>query len=196
MTARPTGAALLAALAIAAAPAQAGNWEVVHDRSTLGFTATQTGSEFKGTFDFSADMTFHPDRPADSTFDVTIDVTSVDTGSADRDDALADKAWFWFEEFPQARFVTKRIEHKEGDAYEAIADLSIKSVTHEIVLPFTWQQHGDTAQMQGTVTAVMQGGLTMNRTRWNVGTGEWASGDTVGREVEVHVDLLLQRTGS
>jgi hypothetical protein len=41
----------------------------------------------------------------------------------------------------------------------------------------------------------MQGGLSMDRTRWEVGTGEWSSGDTVGRQVDVEVDLLLKHDG-
>lgn len=176
--------------------AHAGNWSVIHEESRLGFTATQTGSEFSGRFeDFDADMTFHAEDPAASIFDVTVDVTSVNTGSTDRDSALADKPWFWFEEFPRARFETKRIVRKEGDTYEAVADLTIKSNTHEVTLPFTWTQRGDEARIEGKVTAVMQGGLTMDRTRWEVGTGEWSSGDTVGRQVDVEVDLLLKHTG-
>ena len=176
--------------------AHAGNWKVLHEESTLGFTATQTGSEFSGTFDFTADMTFHRERPGDSRFDVTVDVTSVDTGSDDRDSTLADQAWFWFSEYPEATFVTRKIVHKDGNRYEAVADLTIKDNTHEVILPFTWDQDGDIAEMQGRVTAIMQGGLTMDRTRWDVGTGDWSSGDTVGRQVDVHVDLRLRHTGS
>lgn len=187
---------LLATVALLGAPgALAGNWQVVHDESTLEFTATQTGSEFRGRFrEFTADMTFYEDRPGDSAFDVTVDVTSVTTGSRDRDAPLADEEWFWFEEYPRARFVTREIVPRGDDSYEAIADLTIKANTHEVVLPFTWEQNGDTAEMEGRVTAVMQGGLTMDRTRWDVGTGEWSSGDTIGRQVDVHVDLLLRHT--
>ena len=183
------------ALILCAPGALAGNWAVVHEESTLGFTATQTGSEFDGTFDFTADMTFHRDRPGDSRFDVVVDVTSVDTGSGDRDSTLADQAWFWFAEYPEAHFETTRITHAGDDRYEAVATLTIKGNAHEVVLPFTWKQDGDVAEMQGTVRAIMQGGLTMDRTRWEVGTGEWSSGDTVGRQVDVHVDLTLRHTG-
>lgn len=184
---------LLAALA---APVHAGNWQVVHEDSRLGFTATQTGSEFQGRFErFTADMTFHADDLGASRFDVTVDVTSVETGSDDRDSTLADKAWFWFSKYPEARFETHRIEHRGGDRYAAVADLTIKSITHEVTLPFTWQRRGDEARIEGRVTAIMEGGLNMDRTRWNVGTGEWSSGDTVGRKVAVSVDLLLKHTG-
>ncbi len=184
---------LTAALLLGAPAALATQWQVIHEQSTLGFTATQTGSEFDGTFEFSADMRFDRDDLANSAFDVTIDVTSVDTGARRRDQALADQAWFWFDKHPQARFRTQRIEHKDGDRFEAIAELTIKDITHEVTLPFTWKQNGDSAKLEGSVTATMQGGLTMDRTRWDVGTGEWSAGDTIGRQVEVHVDLLLAR---
>lgn len=184
---------LLAAATALPAAALGSDWDVVHDQSELSFTATQTGSEFDGTFEFTADMTFDRERPEQSAFDVTVDITSVDTGSRDRDTALADQAWFWFDEHPEAYFRTSRIVHREGNRYEAVADLTIKSITHEVVLPFTWEQDGDTARLEGRATAVMRGGLTMDRTRWDVGTGEWSSGDTIGRQVDVHVDLLLER---
>ncbi len=186
---------LLSIALLFGAPATfAAQWAVIHEESTLGFTATQTGSEFDGTFEFTADMRFDREDLASSAFDVTVDVTSVDTGARRRDQALADQAWFWFDEYPEAYFRTKRIERRQGNEYAAVADLTIKDNTHEVTLPFTWKQNGDSAQLEGSVTATMQGGLTMDRTRWDVGTGEWSSGDTIGTEVDVEVDLLLQRT--
>ena len=47
--------------------------------------------------------------------------------------------------------------HKEGDRYEAVADLTIKSNTHEVTLPFTWTRQGDSARIEGKATAIMQG---------------------------------------
>lgn len=193
-TYRSLQSGLIAVALLFAAPiVLATPWQVIHEQSTLGFTATQTGSEFDGTFDFNADMRFDRDGLGSSAFDVTVDVTSVDTGSRRRDQALADQAWFWFDKYPRARFRTKRIEHKEDDRFEAIAELTIKDITHEVTLPFTWKRNGDSAKLEGSVTATMQGGLAMDRTRWDVGTGEWSSGDTIGTRVDVRVDLLLKR---
>ncbi len=184
---------LIATALLAPLIASASQWQVVHEESTLGFTASQTGSEFDGTFEFTADMRFDRQDLAASAFDVTVDITSVDTGSRRRDQTLADRVWFWFDEHPEAYFRTQRIEHVENNRYEAVAELTIKSITHQVTLPFTWEQKGDTAELEGSVTATMQGGLTMDRTRWDVGTGEWSSGDTIGRQVQVQVDLLLSR---
>lgn len=171
-------------------------WEVVHEESLLGFATTQMGSRFEGRFDFTAEMRFAADDLEASEFDVTVDVTSVRTGSRDRDRALAEPEFFWFEEYPEAYFRTTRIEHLEGDRYEATADLTIREHTHEVTLPFTWTEDGDEARVNGSVTATMEGGLTMEPLDWDVGTEEWVRDGSIGRETEVFVDLLLRRDDS
>jgi len=116
---------------------------------------------------------------------VEIDVTSVNTDSADRDNIIGDPEWFGFEEFPRARFETTGFEQVGDNQYLATGDLSIRSVTREIELPFTWVIEGDNAEMDGEVV--------LDRTHYNVGTGDWASADMVGHEVRVVVDLSLDR---
>jgi|GEM_PF-435322 len=174
----------------------ADEWEVVHEESILGFATTQMGSRFEGRFDFSADMRFSADDLEASEFDVTVDVTSARTGSRDRDQALAEPEFFWFEEFPEAYFRTTRIEHIEGNEYQAVANLTIRDITHEVTLPFTWEEKDDEARVNGKVTASMDGGLTMEPLEWDVGSEEWVKDGSIGRETEVFVDLLLVRPES
>ncbi|MGD8709647.1 MAG: YceI family protein [Ectothiorhodospiraceae bacterium] len=168
----------------------AADWTVDHGRSRLGFTATQQGGEFQGRFrEFTADMRFAPEDPAGGAFDVTIDVASVDTGSRQRDRFLPGKEWFDADTYPEAHFRASSIRRIDDDRYEAAGTLTIKGNSREIRLPFQWTQEGDTAQMKGEVA--------IDRTDFDVGEGEWASDDPVGRKVTVEVDLVLQRqTGS
>jgi polyisoprenoid-binding protein YceI len=195
-TIAPTAALAALALLLPAPALAADQWEVVHAESVLGFATTQMGSRFEGRFAFSADMRFAADDVEGSEFDVTVDVTSASTGSRDRDQALAEPEFFWFEEFPEAYFRTTRIEHIEGDDYEAVADLTIRDVTHEVTLPFTWVEQDGEARVNGKVTATMDGGLTMEPLEWDVGTEEWVKDGSIGRETEVFVDLLLVRPES
>ncbi|MGF1527752.1 MAG: YceI family protein [Candidatus Competibacterales bacterium] len=184
-------AAVVAALgsATAASPALAESWQIDHDQSALRFVFSQEGSGVEGEFrDFSAEMVFDPDDLANSGFDVTIDVTSVDTGLVDRDELLAASDWFGFDDFPKARFVTKRFEALGDHRYRAVADLTIRAITQEVELPFTWTVDGGTAEMDGETV--------LDRTRFEVGTGEWSSDETVGFEVEVKVDLTLTASPS
>lgn len=169
-----------------AGPAAAATWRIDHDNSRLGFTATQSGAEFSGVFQrFQAEMRFDPDDLDNAGFDVTVDVTSFDSNSRDRDQTVAGKEWFWFKRFPEARFVTTAFRRTGPQAFEADGDLTIKGIGQSITLPFTWTIDGDVARMDGRVTLV--------RTRFNVGEGEWSDGDTVGKQVDVHVDLKLDR---
>lgn len=184
---------LAAAALLLPTSALAQEWDVIHDESVLGFATTQQGSRFEGRFGFTADMRFDRDDLDDSAFDVTIDVTTVETGSRDRDDALADKTFFWFDEYPEARFRTTRIEHVEGDDYRATADLTIRGHTQEVTLPFSWTEDDDTAEISGSVAARMDGGLTLEPLDWDVGDEEWVEDGSIGRETEVFVDLLLER---
>lgn len=176
-------------LILACAPVLAAErWQIDHERSRLGFIATQQGGEFEGEFEsFEAEMRFSPDDLANSRFDVTIDIASINTGSSLRDDELPGETWFYVERFPTATYVTREIR-AAGDGYEAVGELTIRGNTHEVVLPFTWRTEGDTAHMDGRVD--------IDRTRYGVGQGEWENADEVGRKVTVVVDLTLTREGS
>ena len=157
-----------------------------HSDSRLGFVGTQSGAEFTGVFEeFDAVMRFNPDALEASSFDVTIDVTSFNSRSGDRDSTVAGKEWFWFKKFPAATYKTKSIRKTGEQSYEASGTLTIRNKSQPVLLPFTWVIDGDRATMKGKTT--------LTRTNFDVGTGEWRSGKTVGLQVDVLVDLSLQR---
>jgi polyisoprenoid-binding protein YceI len=94
--------------------------------------------------------------------------------------------WFNVEEYPQARFEADEFRRLDGNEYEAAGELTIKDVTREVTLPFTLDIQDGTADMSGR--------LTVDRTDYDLGTGDWASGETVGLEVTITVDLTATRT--
>lgn len=180
---------LIAALLLGWSPAQASEWTIDHNVSELGFEATQSGARFSGAFEqFAATMRFDPQSLDQALFDVTVDVTSFDSNSSDRDSTVAGKDWFWFKRFPKARFVTQSFRQVGDVRYEAVGTLTIKGISRDIVLPFTWVIDGETAMMDGDVT--------LTRTAFNVGEGEWSDGGTVGLKVDVKVRLTLHRAVS
>lgn len=73
---------LLLALALAAS---AKTWTVVPAQSTLGFTGNYQGGPFKGVFKhFDAHITYDPAHLDQAKFDVSVDLSSVDTQSSER----------------------------------------------------------------------------------------------------------------
>ena len=172
---------------LSTAQADATAWDIVQDESRLGFVATQDGDEFEGEFaEFETEIRFSKAALEESRFDVTIDVTSIDAGNSQRNDALPDEEWFFFERFPQASYVTSAIREGDEAPFEAVGTLTLRGIEREVVLPFEWQADGERASMQGRTT--------LNRTDFGIGQGEWAEDDTVAYPVEVVVDLTLERS--
>ncbi|QGM20901.1 YceI family protein [Spiribacter sp. 2438] len=182
---RATALMLLAGFGVHGSVLAAESWQIHHDDSHLRFLATQQGGEFEGHFgEFAADIRFSPDDLDASGFDVVIDVTSVDTGSSQRDRELPTADWFFFEEYAEATYRADTVRATD-DGFEAVGDLTIRDHTREVVLSFDWEADGDRASMSGEAV--------IDRTEFGVGQGEWEDPSAVGHEVRVLVDLDLSR---
>ncbi len=160
-------------------PAAAGKpWVVDAKTSTLTFSAKQTGKTFNGRFQkFAPVIVFDPANLAGSSIVVTVDMTSARTGDAQRDSALPTQDWFEVKKFPQAKFVSKSIVAKGPGAYEAVGTLTIRDVTMPLTLPFTLTMTGGKAAAKGAVT--------LQRQKFGVGKGDFATDEWVGFDVGV-----------
>jgi polyisoprenoid-binding protein YceI len=72
-------------------------------------------------------------NPLNSTVTAEIDVTSIDTRQAQRDEHLRSADFFDVEKFPSIKFTSTRVE-RDGDHYDVIGNLTIRDVTREVVL--------------------------------------------------------------
>ncbi len=158
-------------------------WRIVRGESTIRFVATQAGAEFEGGFDeFEAQIRFDPLDLEHSSARVEIGVASINTQSPDRDEVLRSAEWFHPARWPQAMFRTTEIhEAVDGalDEYEALAQLTIRGVTKDVV--FTFALVG---------TARLDGRLTIKRLEFGLGEGEWADTAWIGDEVSVLVRVV------
>ena len=160
-------------------------WVIDPTQSRLGFTGLYAGVEFDGEFsELSATMLFDPENPGDGLFDVTIDTTSINTNSTDRNSMMPEQDWFHFESFPTATYRTGKFSSTGDNQYLATGILNIKGIEKEIDLPFEWTLNADG-------TAHMTAETTINRIDFGLGARDWADDDTIGFEVVVKVDLLL-----
>jgi|APTNR8051073442_1049403.scaffolds.fasta_scaffold00566_32 polyisoprenoid-binding protein YceI len=189
---------LAVAVSVAAAVAGAGTWNAVDDAATrsavdaatrsvgdagtLGFVATQAGQPFEGRFKrFQTNIAFDPDDLAASRADVTIDMASAVTGDPQKDAALPLPEWFDVKTHPHAHFIVRSFRHVGGDRFEAAADLTIRNVTREVVLPFEFTADGDGARVTGD--------LDIDRSDFGVGQGPWTSDQWIGHRVTVTISL-------
>jgi polyisoprenoid-binding protein YceI len=177
---------LVAFLASQALAAPAAKWAVDPANSKVSFKGAMNGDAFTGVFKrWTADIAFDPKNLAASKAAVAIDVGSGATGDADRDQAMPTADWFSVARFPKATFVTSSIKSAGGDHYVAQGVLSIRGASKPIALPFTLDIVGDTTKMNGA--------LTLDRTAFGVGQGQWANGQVVDTKVTVDVAVTAHR---
>ena len=97
----------------------------------FGFNVTGSFKGLKGA------VQFDPNDLAKSSFDVSVDATSVNTGIDMRDDHLRAEEYFDVKNYPRIRFVSTRItpSNKSGTLF-VFGKLTIKNTTKDISFPF------------------------------------------------------------
>lgn len=181
---KPVAATARVATAAQAAivPGTATAWTVDRAASSIGFSGTQSGSAFKGTFsDWEAHIWFDPANLAGSKAVVLIRTASARTGDATRDGSLGEAEWFDAKAFPAARFEAASFRSLGGDRYEAVGTLEIKGKATPVTLPFTLTLKGDAAEVAGK--------LDLDRTALNLGMASDASAQWVSKLITVQVQV-------
>lgn len=132
---RVIGIIALFALAAYAFAADALNIDTAH--SSVQFTVRHMLiSNVPGSITgITGSINYDPQDVTKSSVDVTIKVSTINTANENRDKDLRGPNFFDTDKYPEAHFVSKKIE-KHGDQLVAIGDLTIKDVTKQIELPF------------------------------------------------------------
>jgi polyisoprenoid-binding protein YceI len=156
-------------------------------KSSLQFTFLQAGAPNTGRFArFSVSLDFPGADPAGGRLEVTVDDASLDTGDKDRDDTLRSDDLFAVTKFPQARFSAGQIVRTAG-GYEATGKLTIRGVTRDARVPFTFRE----ADEHGVSAGYMAGKTVVRRLDFGVGQGDWKATDQAGNDVTVSFSLRL-----
>lgn len=178
----------LLALLVASVASAATTYTTDASKSTLGFTTMQSGADIDGSFaTFRASIVFSDADLAGSRFDVEVDTKSVDTKDDDRDTALRSEDLFNVDKFPKAHFVADSFTRRKAGKYEAVGKLTVRDVTREIHLPFTFK----TVSEGGKQVAWLKGEVPLKRLDFGVGRGEWQDTSVVANEVTVKFALRL-----
>lgn len=155
-------------------------------RNMLGFVGVQAGAKFEAEFrQFRAHIDFHPEDLQRSRFDVSIDMQSVDSQDQERDATMKGPDLFSASAFPTARYVADRFSDQGGGKYLAAGKLTLRDVTREVPVEFTYEQ--------GTNGAWIKGGARLHRLDFGVGRGEWQGTKLVADEVDVRFAIQVHR---
>lgn len=172
-------------LTLLALPAAAQDWKVDYSRSQISFLIKQMNVPVEGSFGrYVVKALFDAGKPEQGTFDVELDIASINTGSEEGDDEAKRPAWFDTKRFPKARFVSKSIKRDGPGRYTVNGDLTLKGRT----LPIT----------AATVLTPQRGGgwivsgrTALKRSKFDIGGGEWADPSVVADDLEARFKILL-----
>lgn len=171
-----------------AGTAAAAEWRMDPTASRLSFQVSYQGESAPGNFGaFSTRLRFDPAHPAGSTLNVTVKMTSIDMGSADLNEAIRGTEWLGLGKYAEAEFASADIKRVAADRYVADGTLRLKGMQRPVQVPFTWMRDGDAVRMKGE--------LTLDRTAFGIGTGEWAAADPIAHAVKVQFNVRLIPAG-
>lgn len=168
-----------------------GTWTIDPAHTEIGFSVRHLAiSKVKGAFEEFAGTVVVAENPAESSVEGTVEVKSVNTKQAQRDEHLRTSDFFQADEFPQITFKSTDAR-VEGDDVIVTGDFTMRGVTKPV--DFKVELGGETADGYGNKKAGFEATTTVNRkdfgVNWNAPTE--AGGLTLGDDVKITVDGQL-----
>jgi polyisoprenoid-binding protein YceI len=149
---------LLATLALISASAftfiKSQDWQIAEGYS-IKFDGGDPSGEFSG---LKGTIQFDENNLADSKFDMTLDVASINTGNGMKNTHAKSERWFDADKYPTIAFTSSSIT-KAADGFEAAGTLEIHGIKKEVTIPFTF------------VDNTFAGNIEVNRFDFNLDDG-------------------------
>ncbi len=159
--------------------------------SEVTFQVRHLLTKVRGRFtEFAGTVVFDQEHPEQSLASLTIDASSVDTSTPDRDTHLRSDDFFAVGTHPTLTFSSSRVVKTGDDTYDVVGMLTIRGVAREITMPVTYL--GTAKDPWGNVRAGFETSIMLNRKdfglTWNAAleTGGFLVGD------EVRINLSIQ----
>jgi polyisoprenoid-binding protein YceI len=145
----------------------AGEYTIDPSHSHVGFQARHAMvTSVRGSFKtFEGTATIDTADPAASSVKLTIDVASVDTGSADRDGHLQSPDFFDAATYPAITFTSTAVE-RDGAEWAITGDLTIKDTTRPVTIVF--EETGSAQDPFGNLRVGFEGEVAVNRKDWGL----------------------------
>jgi polyisoprenoid-binding protein YceI len=173
-------------------------WEIDPAHSSVGFSIRHMMvSNVRGTFGkFSGMAKANEKDLTESTVEATIDVASIDTGNAKRDDHLRSPDFFDVAKYPTITFKSRKVTPAGDKKWKVTGDLTMHGVTKEVTLDV----EGPTAEVkdpQGKVRAGATVTTKLNRSDFGITWSKTLDGGglVLGEEVGVTIDVEGVKTG-
>jgi polyisoprenoid-binding protein YceI len=173
-------------------PAQlTGTFVIDPTHSSIGFTARHAMvTKVRGTFEeFDGKAVLDATNPGQSTAEVTIQVASINTRQAQRDEHLRTNEFFDAPSFPEITFRSTGVEVRGENEFALTGDLTIKGTTKPVTVEF--EHTGVATDPYNNVRAGFEGKAVINRKDWGI---TWnapleTGGVMVGEKITLEFDI-------
>lgn len=174
-------------------PLTPGTWALDHAHKGIHFSVRHLGvAKVRGQFkEFDANVVVG-ETLADTSLEVTVDLSSVDTNQPDRDAHLRSTDFFSLDEHPQLTFRSTGVRDGEDSGeYLVDGDLTVNGVTKPLTLEVSYE--GSSEGPDGKVHAGFEAKAEVNRkdfgVDFNIPMG--AGGFVIGDKVKIEIDAEL-----
>lgn len=145
-----------------------GTYTIDPAHSRIGFTVRHAMvTNVRGAFGgFEGTLELNGADPAASSAVLDVQVATVDTGIADRDNHLRSGDFFDAEQFPLMTFRSTEAQQLGGDSYRIIGDLTIKDVTRPLAIDLEF--NGSAVDPYGNQRVGFEGSADILRSDWGL----------------------------
>jgi polyisoprenoid-binding protein YceI len=169
------------------------SWQIDASHSAIDFSVRHMMiSNARGSFaTFSGTVNIDEENPANSSVDVQIDAASIDTRDEKRDAHLRSADFFDVENYPVITFKSTRVEPVDASHGRIVGDLTIKDVTHQVVLDTEFI--GQAKSPWGTTSYGFEAQTKISRKAWGLNwnvaleTGGWLVSDEIKINIQLEV---------
>jgi len=140
--------------------------------SSVSFKIKNGGFNVDGKFgSATATIIFDETKTTGNIIDATIDAKTINTGNGIRDGHLKKEEYFDIEKYPKILMKATALTKESNGSFKGNFKLTLKNITKDIVVPFTFSQKDG--------KGVFKGNFTINRLDFGVGQSSMIMADKV-----------------
>ena len=166
-----------------------GVWEIDPNHTTAEFVARHVLTKVRGRFTKLSGAIHVAEKPEDSTVEVEIEASSIETHTEDRDNHLRSPDFLDVERFPKLTFKSTALRPAGENTFQLDGEMTIRDVTLPVTLDVEFIGVHDSPW--GTKLATFSARTDIDRhdfgMTWNMAieTGGWL----VGRNVQIELEI-------
>lgn len=167
-----------------------GTWNLDPTHTEIGFTVRHLMSKVRGKFETFEGSIVTAENLADSSVKASIDLSSINTGTADRDAHLRSSDFFGVDTYPTMTFTSTGVVAKGDNELVVTGDLSIKDVTKPVELAVEFL--GEGGDPWGGTRVGVEATTTISRKEFGIDFNIPVGGDTVMIGDKITINIVAE----